>query len=109
MNGTEWAKFVAKARNDALAMAVNAPPLEFGQYVAWTEHQLGCTNGLSVKHLAANDKVTLCGKIMPSRIRRLTVVPKTLHVCGQCSVKYVKICEAETAPPASRTTVAIGG
>ena len=89
MNGTEWAAFDAAAKAEAIAMAVNAPPLERGQYVAWTiQGDFGYTQSLSAKHMAFGDLVTLCGEHIPPRIRRLPVAYKTLKLCGECAVKY---------------------
>ena len=89
MTSAEW---VAVAKGEAIAMAQNAPPLERGQYVAWTiQGDFGYTDHLSEKHLAYSDLVTYCGEAIPPRIRRLPVVYKTLMLCSRCALKHAKV------------------
>ena len=85
----EW---LATAKGEAIAMAQNAPPLERGQYIAWTEQgDFGYTDHISEKHMAYSDLVTYCGQIIPPRHRRLAVVYKTLKLCKHCSLKHANV------------------
>lgn len=88
----DWREFETIARGEALAMSANAPPLERGQYVAWTvQGDFGYTDHLSEKHLAYSDIVTYCGQAIPPRYRRLPVVYKTLKLCSRCALKHANV------------------
>jgi hypothetical protein len=93
--GDEWPRILADARECALKEldAIEARPLEVGQYIAWTElaPRGAITDGLSAVHRVAQvgqKPQTYCGEQIPGAIRLFTLTPRliaSMHPCRWCA------------------------
>lgn len=83
----------ARATGQRALAAIEAQPLEVGQYIAWTEvaPRNGITDGLSAVHRVAQvgDRAeTYCGEKIPGACRLFTLTPRlimSMHPCRWCA------------------------
>lgn len=93
-----WAEIEREALEQVRSelAADEARSLEFGSAIAWSECQMGRTNGISPLHRVGlpqhGHDYTTCGDLIPDPIRWVPLSPATIRVMAKC-----RSCEAEVS------------